>query len=734
VPSALRAHPDAVRATLVAALCLLRGRELTDGLIDLLLAMVHKIGATAERKVEQELLDDLKRVTGKTNLLYHSAEASVAQPDGVIRDVIFPVAGGEQTLRDLVREYRSTGPAYRLHVQTHLRAAYRAQYRRALPALLGALEFRSNNTAHRPVSRALALLRRYASRKSCLFAAAEDVPVDGVVPPGWATAVTRTDGRGRARVDRINYERCVLQTLRDKLRGKEVWGVGADRYRNPDEDLPADFDAQRAAYYEALHQPLDADAFICGRQGELAEAPAALDGAMPTNAAVQILPRDNGWIKGSPLEALPEPQTLAQLKGEIGRRWPMTSLLDMLKEADLRVGFTRAFASAAQREILDPAPLQRRLLLCLYGLGTNTGLKRIAAGEHDESHADLRYVRRRFISRAGLRDATARVVNAIFAARDPHVWGAGTTACASDSKKFGAWDQNLRTEWSIRHRGPGIMVYWHVEKQAACLYSQIKAVSSSEVAAMIEGVLRHCTDMAVAKNHVDSHGQSAVAFAFTRLLGFPLMPRLKGRHAQQLYRPSTGQNDAYPHLQAVLTRPINRALIRQQYDELIKFATALRLGTAETEAILRRCTRSSVQHPTYAALAELGQAVKTIFLCAYLRDPAVRRAVHAGLQVVENWNSANSFIHYGKGGEIATNRLDDQEVAVLCLALVQNALVLINTLMIQRVLAAPAWLARLTPEDLRGLTPPIYAQVNPYGVFRLDMAARLALEEVAAAG
>ncbi len=212
------------------------------------------------------------------------------------------------------------------------------------------------------------------------------------------------------------------------------------------------------------------------------------------------------------------------------------------------------------------------------------------------------------------------------------------------------------------------------------------------------------------------------------------MPRLKGLHAQQLYRPSTGQNDAYPHLQAVLTRPINWALIRQQYDELIKFATALRLGPAETEAILRRCTRSSVQHPTYAALAELGQAVKTIFLCAYLRDPAVRREVHAGLQVVENWTSANSFIHYGKGGEIATNRLDDQEVAVLCLALVQNALVLINTLMIQRVLAAPAWLARLTPEDLRGLTPLIYAQVHPYGVFRLDMAARLALEEVAAAG
>ena len=136
---------------------------------------------------------------------------------------------------------------------------------------------------------------------------------------------------------------------------------------------------------------------------------------------------------------------------------------------------------------------------------------------------------------------------------------------------------------------------------------------------MIEGVLRHCTEMAVDRNYVDSHGQSEVAFAFCRLLGFQLLPRLKGIHKQKLYRPEAGQPDDYPNLQPVLTRPINWELIRQQYDEMVKYATALRLGTAETEAILRRFTRTNVQHPTYKALAELGKAVKTIFLCRYLQ-------------------------------------------------------------------------------------------------------------------
>jgi TnpA family transposase len=100
--------------------------------------------------------------------------------------------------------------------------------------------------------------------------------------------------------------------------------------------------------------------------------------------------------------------------------------------------------------------------------------------------------------------------------------------------------------------------------------------------------------------YVDSHGQSDVAFAFCRLLGFQLLPRLKRIHAQRLYRPAVGEPDAYPALQPVLSRPIDWELIRQQYDETVKCATALRLGTAEAEAILRRFTRerTSSTRPT----------------------------------------------------------------------------------------------------------------------------------------
>jgi TnpA family transposase len=57
----------------------------------------------------------------------------------------------------------------------------------------------------------------------------------------------------------------------------------------------------------------------------------------------------------------------------------------------------------------------------------------------------------------------------------------------------------------------------------------------------------------------------------------------------------------------------------------------------------------------------VGKAIKTIFPCPYLHSEALRREIQEGLNVIEKWNGAKSFILYGKGGEIATNDLDNQE-------------------------------------------------------------------------
>jgi (2Fe-2S) ferredoxin len=551
----IKRHPEALRYTLLAAFCWVRRQEILDLLAELLIDTVHRLKMRAEGRVAKRFLADIRRVTGKNELLVKLSEAALAQPEGIVRQVLYPVVG-EETMRDIVQEHQATGQAYQQKIYAAMRGSYRAHYRQGLPALLKALAFHANQKADQPLLEALKLLQRYADTSShpAYFAQDEEVPLENIVPEIWRDLVVKPDPEGKEQIKRIDYELSVLHTLREKLRCKDLWIEGAQHYRNPDEDLPADFAAQRTEYYAAIKMPLDAEVFIAALKQKMQAALEALDRDLPTNAHVKVTDREGGWIKLSPLAAQAEPVHLARLKAEISQRWPMISLLDILKEADLRVHFTDHFQTATGYTRLNPAALQKRLLLCFYGLGTNIGLKRVSAGDHGESYRDLLYTRRRFITRDDLRAATTSVANAIFKIRQPQLWGEGTTACASDSKKFGAWDQNLMTEWHARYRGPGIMIYWHVERKAVCIYSQLKNCSSSEVAAMITGVLRHCTEMSVERQYVDTHGQSEVAFAFCTLLGFQLLPRLKGIHRQKLYRPESKAD--YPNLKLVLARPI----------------------------------------------------------------------------------------------------------------------------------------------------------------------------------
>lgn len=191
-----------------------------------------------------------------------------------------------------------------------------------------------------------------------------------------------------------------------------------------------------------------------------------------------------------------------------------------------------------------------------------------------------------------------------------------------------------------------------------------------------------------------------------------------------MYRPTAGEPEAHPALTPAMTRPIRWDMIAQQYDQMVKYATAIRLGTASTEAILRRFTRSAT-HPTYQAMLELGRVQKTIFVARFLLDRDLQREINEGLNVVESFNRGNSIIHFGNGGDLATNRRDEQELGVLCLRLLQAAVTYVNTLMIQDVLSDPDWADVLAAEDKRGLTPLFWSHLAPYGEVKLDMRSRL---------
>jgi hypothetical protein len=126
---------------------------------------------------------------------------------------------------------------------------------------------------------------------------------------------------------------------------------------------------------------------------------AALDRTMPRPPEVSILEKAGGWMTLAPLAPQAAPANLGAFKEAIARRWPMTSLRAMVKDTDLRVGFTRFFRRPTAWEKLDRDTLHYRLRLPWYGIGTGAGLKRLGRGQTGVSYRDLLDIRRRFITK-----------------------------------------------------------------------------------------------------------------------------------------------------------------------------------------------------------------------------------------------------------------------------------------------------------------------------------------------
>ncbi|WP_367364121.1 Tn3 family transposase [Candidatus Tisiphia endosymbiont of Nedyus quadrimaculatus] len=728
----------------MAIFCHFRCGLITDNLVTTLIQLIHKIRTSAEISVNKDILSEVKCVNGKFDILYTLADTSIAKPHGVIHDTIYPKVSKE-TLSDLAKELVSNKNSwYQSEVQKKMHSSYSHANRRILLMLLEIFTFRSNNQACKAILQAIEFIKTNKNIKDKYYPDSKLVPAKEDIPSKWQATVIEEqevveDSKKNninkvinVKINRMSYEVAILETLHNLLDTKQIWVEGAYRYRNPEEDLPKDFDSNAQYYYQKLGLPMDGNEFIQSLQDSLDKHLQEFNKNICDNKKVKIAiakNSTNGHIKLTPYDAQIEPTNLLAFQQSINKRWGTINLIDVLKEADSRIGFTKHFHTVASRKNIKESKLLKRILLSLYAIGSNTGLKRISAANDEINYSDLRYIKRRYLNTANVREATAEVINAILETRDSKIWGDATTGCACDSTKVSSWDQNLMTEWHTRYKGRGVMIYWHVDKNAACIYSQLKTCSSSEVGSMIKGVLDHSSKMDMKKTYVDTHGQSIIGFACSYLLTFDLLPRLKNIKKQKLFYSHAKDRGNYKNLTSILESSINWSLIKKYYHEVIRYIAALRTGHVEPEVMFKILSNSNNDHPVYKTLIEIGRAVKTIFLSRYLMSEELRIEIHEALNVVERLNSIMGFIFYGKLGEISTNNRDDQELAIVCLHLLQVCMVYINTLIIQEVLSDPVWQNKLTIEDKRALSPLIHSHINPYGLFPLDMDKRLIIEQ-----
>ena len=525
VPSNILECTPIVKYATMAIFFHIRLELLLDALTDTMIKLTKKIRSGAEKHVDRYILKEVKRVDGKFDILEKLAVLNAQNPKSIIEDKVYPVVPQDK-LEAVIEDLQHRGGKwYQDQVREKMHTTYAYGNRVALLSILRTLEISEDLSDYAPILKAISFINEYWNESDLAYYS-NIPPITGVVSPSWYN-MTVTIEKDQLQVNKYNYELAVLEQVKDLLSFKGIWVNRSYRYRNPNKDLPKDFNKKRESYYKLLNLPLVPKEFTAKLKSSLANNLDVLNANIPNNKLVQIKKSKVGNnIKITPSDPQDEPDNIIKLQQEINNKWSSIHLIDILKECDLRINFTKELETIGKSSNINPADLQKRLLLCIFGIGSNTGLKRISIANDDTTYSDLRYVKKRHITATNIRNAIRVLVNNVLQVRNPDVWGEATTTVVCDSTHLFAWDQNLMSEWHFRYKKKGVMIYWHVDKKSLCIYSQLKDCSSSEVGSMIKGIIDHDTDMDIKRVFIDTHGQSVIGFAVSYLLNFALYPTI----------------------------------------------------------------------------------------------------------------------------------------------------------------------------------------------------------------
>ena len=316
-----------------------------------------------------------------------------------------------------------------------------------------------------------------------------------------------------------------------------------------------------------------------------------------------------------------------------------------------------------------------------------------------------------------LKAANALLVDDLRSVPLSAVWGDGTVS-SSDGQRFSLQASSLLGSLYPRYFGyydRAVTVYTHVADHHSVFHTQVIACAVREATYVLDGLLDNDTILRPKEHFVDQHGYTDQLFGLCHLLGYSLMPRLTVSK-QPLYK--LDRTKHYGPLDAVFHGTVDLALIREQWDQLVRVAASLRHRTAPAHVILTRLASSAPSDRLAKALTALGQALKSLYLLRYIQDEPLRAQMQLQLNRGERRHQLARRLFFANQGAFQTGDYEEMMNKATCLSLLSNAVVVWNTVQMSRTLAQlRANGATITDEDLARVSPLAFAHVIPNGTY-----------------
>ena len=532
------------------------------------------------------------------------------------------------------------------------------------------------------------------------------------VPRKFWPALTETDGT----LDRRTWELGLAVAVRDGLRSGDVFLPASRRHVSFPNLVydPARWQTERSDAYTELQLPQAPEDFCARLQQEFDTVAQQAAQGVATNASVTIRRNRRHLKKREALEISPR---LIQLRRTLESALPRVRIEDLLLQVDRWCDFTRVFRHPGERAPRVPHFLTP-LLATLIAHGTNLGLATMAHSVEEPMTADmLQEMSQWCVREETLKAANALLVNYLRSLPLSAVWGDGTVS-SSDGQRFGLQASSLLGSLYPRYFGyydRAVTVYTHVADHHSVFHTQVIACAVREATYVLDGLLDNDTILRPKEHFVDQHGYTDQLFGLCHLLGYSLMPRLTVSK-QTLYK--LDRTKHYGPLDAVLHGTVDLALIREQWDQLVRVAASLRNRTAPAHGILTRLASSAPSDRLAKALTALGQALKSLYLLRYIQDEPLRAQMQLQLNRGERRHQLARRLFFANQGAFQTGDYEEMMNKATCLSLLSNAVVVWNTVQMSRTIAQlRANGETIADEDLARVSPLALAHVIPNGTY-----------------
>ena len=393
------------------------------------------------------------------------------------------------------------------------------------------------------------------------------------------------------------------------------------------------------------------------------------------------LRKDGTFHIGTPATDAREPDPL----GDLFPQRHDVPLAQVLETVNNHCGMLLSFEHWQQTHVRQ-ATSHPALLAGIMGLGCGIGVRKMARISTSVTESELDHTVNWRFSLENIRAANDAVVKAMGAMELPNLYRQTQDQLhtASDGQKFEVRGDSLHASRSFKYfgQGQGVSAYTFVDERNFLWHSLMISAADRESAYVIDGLM--CNDVVKTDIHsTDTHGYTEAVFGLTHMLGFSFAPRIKGVGKQTLYifKPKNQADDDWA------IRPdktINEAIIRENWDDLLRLVATIKLKENTASDIFRRLNSYSRQHALYQAMKAFGQIIKSLFILRYIDDLTLRQAIERQLNKVELANRFTRAVAVGNPREFTKVEKEEQEVAEACNRLIKNSIICWNYLYLTR--------------------------------------------------